>query len=289
MGELTRAMAEAAIEQGAEIRLDCAVDEILVDGGLAQGVRLRGGETLHADVVVSNADPKRTFGELVAAQHLEGGFLRRIASLTTRVAPFKLLCALSELPRFDGVDNEAVLATGSYSICPDRSYQARAWEDARDGELPSAPIMSVSVPSVWDDTVAPAGMHTASVFGRYVPVRLARGTWEQRRDEFAERLIDQIAAHAPNFREGLIDYVLLTPYDLEQRHLLTDGNIHHVDLSSHQLLWQRPLAELSDYRTPIGGLYLCGAGTHPYGEVSGASGHNAAHVVVSDQGTALQS
>jgi phytoene dehydrogenase-like protein len=286
MGEITRAMAEAAVEQGAEIRLECAVDEILVDQGRAHGVRLRGGETLAADVVVSNADPKRTFGALVAARHLDEGFRRRIATLTTRVAPFKLLCALSELPRFDGVDSEAVLGTGSYSICPDRSYQARAWQDARDGELPTAPIMSVSVPSVWDDTVSPAGMHTASVFGRYVPVTLARGTWDERRAEFAERLVDQITAHAPNFREALVDYVLLTPYDVEQRHLMTDGNIHHVDLSSHQLLWQRPLPELSHYRTPIAGLYLCGAGTHPYGEVSGASGHNAAHVVVSDQGVA---
>jgi phytoene dehydrogenase-like protein len=285
MGEITRAMAAAAIEEGAEIRLEHPVEEIVVDGGRVRGVRVRGGDTVRADVVVSNTDPKRTFGTLVAAQHLDETFRRRVANLTTRVAPFKLLCALSEVPRFEGVDSETVLATGSYSICPDRAFQAKAWEDARDGELPTAPIMSVSVPSIWDDTVSPAGMHTASVFGRYVPVRLARGTWEARRREFAERLVDQITAHAPNFRDALIDYVLLTPYDLEQHHLLTDGNIHHVDLSSHQLLWQRPLPELSDYRSPIQGLYLCGAGTHPYGEVSGASGHNAAHVVLGDHPT----
>jgi phytoene dehydrogenase-like protein len=282
MGAVTRAMAEAAVEHGATIRLGCPVARITVSDGRVDGILTASGEHIPADVVISNADPKRTFGTLVDADHVDPAFRRRVEKLTTRITPFKLLCALNGVPQFEGVDSEAILTSGSYFISPDRAFQARAWEDAFHGDLPRAPIMSVSVPSIWDDSVAPPGMHTASVFGRYVPVRLRHGTWESRREEFAERLLDQISEHAPGFRESVVDYVLLTPDDLEQRHLLTDGNIHHVDLSANQLLWQRPLPELAHYATPLAGLYLCGAGTHPYGEVSGASGHNAAHRVLAD-------
>jgi phytoene dehydrogenase-like protein len=282
MGEITRAIAEAAREQGAAVRLGAAVTEVSVEEGRACGVVVEGDERIDADIVISSADPKRTFLKLVGRSGLDPRFARRVENLTTRVAPFKLLCALSALPHFTGHDSEVILESGSYSMCPSREYQARTWYDASRGELPDAPIWSVNVPSLWDRTAAPEGMHTASVFGRYVPVNLKHGTWEERRAEFAERLIDQISARAPGFRESVIDYVLLTPYDLEQRFLLTDGNIHHVDLSPTQLLWQRPLPELAGYRTPIAGLYLCGAGTHPYGEVSGGSGYNAAHRVLGD-------
>ena len=282
MGALTDAMAEAAREQGVRIVLGSPVERIVTVGGQVEGVRTATGEFYPCRLVMSNADPKRTFRTLVDPEQLDARFLARVDGLTTRIAPLKLLCALDELPQFDGLPSEEILRFGSYVICPDREYQVRAWRDAYDGRVPTAPIISVSVPSAWDETVAPAGHHTASVFIRYGPVRLRDGTWPDRKAELADHLIDLIGRRSPNFKDAVVDYVLLTPEDFEARHLLTDGSIHHVDLSANQLLWNRPLPELARYRTPVHGLYLCGAGTHPYGEVSGASGHNAAHAVLAD-------
>ena len=144
--------------------------------------------------------------------------------------------------------------------------------------------MSINLPSVWDQTLAPPGCHTASFWILFAPVHLAEGTWSERRDEMAERLLTQLDKYSPNFRQALVDYVLLTPWDLEQDVLLTDGNIHHVDITPSQMFGQRPIPELARYRAPIAGLYLCGAGQHPYGEVSGAPGHNAAHAILEDLG-----
>ena len=175
---------------------------------------------------------------------------------------------------------------GSYElvICPDRAYHERAWDDARHGRLPRAPYMTLRTPSAWDDTLAPPGKHTVSFWILFAPVHLKKGSWPARREEMAERLLRLVDQYSPNFRRATLDYVLFTPYDLEQRVLLTDGNIHHVDISPSQMLWQRPLPELAHYRTPVNKLYLCGAGMHPYGEVSGAPGHNAAHAILSDWG-----
>ena len=285
MGRITALMAEAAVEQGVEIRTGVTVRRILVEQGRAGGVELASGETLRARVVVSNVDPKRTFLGLIAASDLAPGFRARVAGLQTHAAAgLKFHGALAEMPEYriaPGLTAEQ-LRDATLIIAPNRAYRQAAWNAAVRGELPAEPVLAAFMPSVYDPTLAPPGRYTWSAYLTWAPVRPRRGTWSQLREEMAENVIRLMERHAPNFRRALTDYVLLTPDDMSERYHLTDGNIHHVDGIASQLLWQRPLAELAHYRTPVGGLYLCGAGMHPWGEVSGAPGHNAAQVILAD-------
>ena len=167
-------------------------------------------------------------------------------------------------------------------ICPSAEAFLAAWQDAQAGRLPRAPLMEVQIPTVYDDSMAPPGHHVVSIWALWAPVRPAEGTWDTRRKEMGERMIDLLTEYAPNFRRALVDWMLLTPPDIEARVGLTDGNIRHLDLVPAQLLGRRPLPGWAHYRTPITGLYLCGAGTHPGGEVTGAPGHNAARAILKD-------
>ncbi len=287
MGRITALMAEAAREHGVEIRSGAAVARILVEGGQARGVELASGEHIAARRVISNLDPKRTFTRLIDSQQLDSRFLRRIHALQTNVAAgLKLHCALSEAPEYHvtGGLSERQLRESTLIIAPDRAYREAAWRTASQGDLPDEPIIAGFMPSVYDPSLAPAGCYTWSAYITWAPAQLRRGSWMERKEEVADHLLSVIERYAPNFSRALIDYVLLTPTDLETRMALTDGNIHHVDAIPSQLLWQRPLEELAHYRTPIAELYLCGAGTHPWGEVSGAPGYNAAHAILRDLG-----
>lgn len=282
MGSITQAMAQAGREHGVTIRTNSPVQRILVEDGRVTGVELEGGEQIAAKIVISNADPKRTFLKLLDPADLSPSFLQKVRQLRTDIAPLKFHCALSELPEYYAFEGSNLPNSTGLVICPDRAYHERAWDDARHGRLPQAPYMVLMTPSAWDDTLAPPGQHTVSFWILFAPVHLKEGTWPERRAEMADRLLGLMDDYSPNFRRAVLDYMLFTPYDLEQRVLLTDGNIHHVDISPSQMLWQRPLPELAHYRAPIQHLYLCGAGMHPYGEVSGAPGHNAAHVILRD-------
>jgi phytoene dehydrogenase-like protein len=283
MGQISQLIADAAQEQGATLQINSPVKRIIIENGRAAGVKLEGGEQIAATRVISNADPKRTFLKLVEEGVLPDAFLQRVRQLRTDIAPLKFHCALSELPQFYGFEGtDLATGSGTYIICPEREYHERAWDDARHGRLPEAPLISIMTPTAGDDTLAPPGKHTMSCWILFAPVHLKEGTWPERREEMAQRLINIISKYSPNFRKALLDYVLLTPYDLEARVLLTDGNIHHVDISPSQMLWQRPLPELAKYRTPLQNLYLCGAGMHPYGEVHGCCGHNAAQTILRD-------
>jgi phytoene dehydrogenase-like protein len=285
MGQITALMAEAAREQGVAIRTGAPVARILVEGRQARGVELVSGEHIAARLVISNLDPKRTFLRLTDVEQLDQRFLRRVRALQTHVAAgLKLHCALAEAPEYGvrGGLSERQLRESTLIVAPGRAYREAAWRAASQGELPDQPIIAGFMPSVYDPSLAPPGRYTWSAYITWAPARLREGTWETRREEIADRLLAAIERYAPNFRRALLDYLLLTPADLEARMHLTDGNIHHVDAIPSQLLWQRPLEELAQYRTPIERLYLCGAGTHPWGEVSGAPGHNAAQAVLSD-------
>ncbi len=282
MGSITKAMAEVCREEGIVIRTGTAVERIVAENSKVKGVRLSGGEEIESSIVVSNADIKRTFLRLFRRGDIPEQLRQRVLSLRTDIAPLKLHCALGELPDFLGCPEPELAATGSVRICPDLEYYDNAWEDARHGRLPRAPYMDIMIPSTWDETLAPPGKHALSVWILFAPPRLRESTWPEKREQMAERLIDIIDGYAPNFRRSLVDYVLLTPHDLERRVHLTDGNIHHIDIHPSQMLWQRPLPELSEYATPLEGFYLCGAGTHPYGEVCGAPGHNAAAKILDD-------
>jgi phytoene dehydrogenase-like protein len=284
MGAITQAMARAAIEAGVTIRTGAEVARVDVRSGRASGVVLADGARVAADAVVSNADPKRTFLGLVPPAALSGEFREQVAALSTRAAYFKFHAALRELPDFS-----AYLGPGfdprylaQVKICPSTEAFLDAWRDAQAGQLPRAPLMEVQIPTVYDTGLAPAGHHVVSVWALWAPVRPADGSWDARRREMGERMIDILTAYAPNFRRALVDWMLLTPSDIEARVGLTDGNIRHLDLLPAQLLARRPLPGWAHYRTPLAGLYLCGAGTHPGGEVTGAPGHNAARAILKD-------
>jgi phytoene dehydrogenase-like protein len=285
MGQITALMAEAAAEYAAQIRTGAPVSRILVEDGRACGVELASGEQIASRLVISDLDIKRTFLQLIESSQLDQRLLRRVRALQTNVAAgLKLHCALSEPPEYrvaGGLTPEQ-LREATLIVAPDRAYREAAWRAASHGELPEAPLIAGFMPSVYDPSLAPPGKYTWSAYIVWAPARLRQGSWQERRDEMADRLLAVMTRYAPNFRRALADYVLLTPADLETRMYLTDGNIHHVDAIPSQLLWQRPLEELARYRGPVEGLYLCGAGTHPWGEVSGAPGHNAAQAILDD-------
>ena len=164
-------------------------------------------------------------------------------------------------------------------------YFEQSWDDAKRGLPSSCPVMHIQIPSVYDKCLTPPDRHVMSIWVLYAPVRLREGTWDDANERIGKHLIDSINEYAPNFREAIIDWKLFTPLDLERRVYLTDGNIRHLDITPEQMLTQRYYYGGSGYRTPIDGLYLCGAGTHPGGEVTGAPGHNAAMAVLSGWGS----
>ena len=284
MGAITQAMGRAAQARGVEIRTGVEVERIDVRQGRAVGVTLVGGEEIGADVVLSNADPKRTLLKLVQREAIEPELVGAVERLKTDVSCLKFHCALRELPDFSAYFNgdfdPKYLA--QVKICPSVEYFEQSWSDAKNGRPSTCPVMYVQIPSVCDDSLTPPGQHVMSVWSLYAPVQLQQGSWDGVRREVGEHLIDGLTQYAPNMRDAIIDWQVFTPADLERRVYLTDGNIRHLDITPEQMLAQRPNRQLSGYRTPIAGLYLCGAGTHPGGEVTGAPGHNAAGVVLRD-------
>ena len=286
MGGITQSLARSAEAAGVSIRTGADVRRILVQRGRTVGVQLQDGEVIDADIVLSNADPKRTFLKLLDAADLDPEVVEAVKALKTESASAKFLCALRELPDFsahlgEGYNPEYL---AMMSLCPSVENPERSWNDAKHGRVPDTPIIQVQIPTVYDPTVAPEGGHVLSMWVFFVPPHIRDGSWEEMRRPFGEWLIDELTKYAPNFRDAIIDWTLLTPEDIEERIGLTDGNIRHIDVIPQQMLSRRPLPGWSDYRTPIEGLFLCGAGTHPGGEVTGAPGHNAAHVVLEQLG-----
>ena len=284
MGGITQAMARSAESLGAEIRVNAAVERILVRDGRAVGVELVDGEVIEADTVLSNADPKRTFLSLVDEGDLAPEVVRGIRRLKTDVSYLKFHAALDELPDFthylgDRYDENFLVQV---RICPSVEYFQQSADDARAGRPSSAPVMHIQIPSVLDKSLTPEGKHVMSIWVLYAPVRPREGTWDELREQTGERLIDIIGEYAPNFRKSVRDWELFTPQELEERVGLTDGNIRHLDITTAQIFANRPSGMFDGYKTPVEGLYLCGAGTHPGGEVTGAPGHNAAHAVLRD-------
>ena len=286
MGAITQSMARSAQAHGASIRTGADVKRILTANGSVTGVELVDGEAVKSDIVVSNADPKRTFLKLLDPADLDDDFLADVTALKTQSASIKLHCSLRDLP-----DLSAHLGKefdpkhlGLMQLCPSLDYFQDSWEDARNGRVARTPIIVLSVPSVYDPTMAPEGHHVMSLWVFYQPPHLKEGSWADVRQEVGKQVIDEVSKYAPNFRDVIIDWDVLTPEDMEERIGLTDGNIRHLDMSLQQMTSRRPLPGWSDYRTPIQGLYLCGAGTHPGGEVTGAPGYNAAHMVLGELG-----
>ena len=278
MGGITQALAAAAREHGVVIRLDSPVARILVRDGAVRGVALEDGTEFRARQVASNADAHTTFLRLLDAAELPDDFVRAVRRIDYGSASLKINLALSELPDFTAAPGRAAgpQHRGTIHIAPTLDYMERAFDDAKYGRPSSAPVLECTIPSVVDPTVAPPGRHLMSMFIQYAPYTLRDGSWDDAKERFADRCLDVLAEYAPNVRRAVIDRQVLTPVDLERRFGLTGGNIFQGAMTLRQLFFLRPVAGFADYRTPIRGLFLCGAATHPGGGVMGACGYNAA-------------
>lgn len=277
---LIEALSASATAAGAEIRCAARVGRIVIDSGadglLAKGVQLVDGERVEADQIISATDPKRTFLGLVGVEHLDIGFTNRIRRLRCDGYVAKLHLALNGLPEFDGLQRP----DGRMIIAPNMDAIEFAFDDAKYGELPEKPVMEIVVPSVHDSSLAPAGQHVLSANVMYVPYQLKGGWTDAARDQIGERAVNTISRYAPRIREHIVHLEFLTPADLEQDYRVTGGHWHHTEFAIDQMLMMRPTYEAAQYRTPISGLFLCAAGCHPGGDITGATGHNAAREIL---------
>jgi phytoene dehydrogenase-like protein len=284
MGAITQAMAAACREQGIDIRTNATVKEVIVEKGRAAGVALGTGETLRAPRIVSNLNPKLLFERLVDPAVLPADFRERIGRYRNGSGTFRMNVALSELPRFTCLPGNGPHLTAGIVMAPSLAYMDRAHTDARASGWSKAPIVEMLIPSLVDDTLAPAGRHVASLFCQHVAPQLPGGqSWDDHRDTVARLMIDTVDGFAPGFRACVLGMQALTPLDLERTFGLIGGDIMHGKLELDQLFSARPVLGHGDYRTPIRGLYMCGAGTHPGGGVTGAPGFNAAREILKDR------
>jgi phytoene dehydrogenase-like protein len=283
-GSVSAAIAAAARAAGAEIRCGSAVERILISWGRARGVVLEGGEEIRAKTVVSGADPRHTFLQLVGEKHLPQAFVESIRRFRFRGASAKVNLALGELPdftclpanRINGrIDGRAHLR-GAISISPSVAYLERAYDEAKYGEVSREPYMDIVIPSLIDPEMAPPGKHVMSIFVQYAPYHVNGGWSDARREALGDTVVETLSQYAPNLKNAVLHRQVVTPADIERIVGLAEGNIFQGELSLQQMFFLRPVPAWAKYRTPLGGLYQCGAGTHPGGGVMGASGRNAA-------------
>jgi phytoene dehydrogenase-like protein len=278
MGSITQALAAAGQELGVEIRTSASVSKIESRNGRARSVVLEDGTELRARMVLSNADPKRTFLGMVDAKELPEDFLAAVRGIKMDGPCAKVNMVLAEEPRFTGTSPKATaLERTFYTLVPSLEFAERCYDIAKFGEIPEELWVDCVVSSNADDSLAPAGKHILTCFVQYVPYRLREGTWDEKRELLGDRVVKKIAEYAPNVPGSILARQVLTPLDLERTYGLTEGNIFHGDLRLEQLFFMRPVPGWAQYRTPLAGLYLCGAGAHPGGGVTGAPGRNAAH------------
>ncbi|MEO7136322.1 MAG: NAD(P)/FAD-dependent oxidoreductase [Gemmatimonadales bacterium] len=285
MGGISNAIASAALEAGAEIRTSSEVSSILVKNGEAAGVVLKDGTEITARRVASGADAQITFLKLLGGQDLPEDFVEAVRNIDYSSASLKINISLSELPDFKAVPGTTagLQHRGTIHISPTMQYIERAYDNAKYGCPSEHPIIEATIPSVLDDTLAPPGHHVMSMFTQYFPYRLAPGlSLQEEKEKYAERCFDLMNEYAPNFRRSVIGRQVLAPTDLEKRFGLTGGNIMQGSMSLSSLSFMRPVPGYADYRTPIRGLYMCGAATHPGGGVMGACGYNAAREILRD-------
>jgi phytoene dehydrogenase-like protein len=282
MGGLTQALAAAARDLGATIRCGAEVARILVRDGAAVGVALAGGEEYHAPIVASNADARVTFLRLLDARALPADFVAAVERIGYESASLKINVALAEVPSFLALPGSGPgpQHRGTIHICPDQDYIERAFDDAKYGRPSARPVLECTIPSVVDPTVAPPGRHLMSMFVQYAPYALREGSWDDQREAFADRCFDLLEEYAPGFKRSVLARQVLTPLDLERIFNLTGGNIFHGAMTPSQLFAFRPVPGYARYRTPIRGLYLCGAAAHPGGGVMGTPGLNAAREIL---------
>ncbi|MEM9207875.1 MAG: NAD(P)/FAD-dependent oxidoreductase [Pseudomonadota bacterium] len=278
MGALTGTMAELATQAGVDIRTGVRVQQVVVENGRVTGVRTTAGDAFDTFKVVSSVDPKSTVLDLVGAPHFETRFVHRVNQLRGKGNVAKLHLALRELPRIQGLNAKEL--SDRLLIAPDDDYVERAFNPAKYGEFSNEPVIELSFETLTDPTLAPAGMHVLSANVQYAPYDLKGGWTGAARSRFTDRTLDVLSSYMPNLDSLIGASELLTPVDLEREFHLPGGHWHHVELALDQFMFVRPVAGAAQYRLPVDGLWLCGAGAHPGGGVSGAPGRNAARAIL---------
>ena len=281
-GAISNAIADAAREAGVEIRTEAAIEKILLKNGRATGVILKNGDEIFADIVSSSVDPRLTFMKMIGEEHLPDDFCADLKRYKYRGSSGKVNLALDGLPNFKAMPGEGPHLRGAISVSPSVEYMERAYDEAKYGRYSRRPYIDMVIPSLTDPSVAPPGKHVMSCFVQYAPYNLKEGTWDEKRDEFGDTVINTIAEHAPNIKELILDRQILTPLDLERDFGLSEGNIFQGELTLEQLFFLRPAPGWAQYRTPIKSLYMCGSATHPGGGIMGAPGRNAALQMIKD-------
>jgi len=288
IGYLTQTLAQAARTLGAEIRASVEVAHINIREGKAVGVTLASGEEISARLVISGADPRRTFLQLVDPLELDPEFMWSVQNIKLRGSTAKIHLALMGLPQFTGLETVKASSRsplqGTMVIAPSLKYLERAYDSAKYGEYSQHPYLELTIPTLADPSLAPAGRHVMSIHAQFAPYHLRGQSWSEAREAFGRVVIDTLSEYAPNLaQESLISNLqVITPLDLEDTYGLTEGNFNHGEMMLDQILFMRPMPGWAQYRTPIDNLYLCGPGTHPGGGVSGLSGRNAARQILED-------
>lgn len=287
MGAVSNAIADSARSRGVVIRTNAVVSKILVKDGRARGVTLANGDEITARVVASNLDPRRTFLQTMDAADVPADVLSGIRKFRSEGTSLKMNLGLTGLPEFAALPGVPPGSAGpqhraTMHLCPSVEYIERAWDDAKYGRPSRSPLIEMTIPTMYDPTLAPPGRHIMGIFLQYAPYTLKDSDWDRERDPYTERILDVIGEYCPNIRSIVEHKQTLTPLDLERRYGITGGNIFHGEMSLDQMFVLRPLAGWANYRTPVRGLYLCGSGAHPGGGVMGAPGHNAAREILRD-------
>lgn len=288
MGGVSEALKKSAEAHGAKIITGAPVEKILIKNGSAYGVALKNGDEYKADIVISGAEPKRTFLGMIDKNELDPEFRESIDSTKCVGASLKMNLALSDVPKFKAVEGmdlgDSAPHRATMHICPSMEYIDRAWEDALQGKPSESPMIECTLPTAYDDSIAPEGKHIMCLFIQYAPFNLKNGLeWnDELKNKFADRCIDVISEYAPNIKDIIEHRQVVSPADMENEYGLTGGSLFHGDMGLDQLFFMRPTPGWARYRTPINNFYMCGSGTHPGGGVMGAPGFNAAREIIKD-------
>jgi phytoene dehydrogenase-like protein len=281
-GAISNSIADAARESGVEIRTKAGISKIIVKNGKARGVVLENGHEISANVVSSSVDPRNTFVKMIEPGNLPNEFVDDVNRYKFRGSSGKVNLALDGLPDFTCLPGAGPHLRGAISISPSVDYMELAYDEAKYGRYSRGPYIDIVVPSLTDPSLAPPGKHVMSCFVQYAPYKLTEGTWDEKKEEFGDNVINTIAAYAPNIKNLIVGRQIITPLDLEREWGLTEGNIFQGELSLEQLFFLRPVPGWAHYRTPIENLYMCGSATHPGGGIMGANGRLAALEILKD-------
>ena len=276
VGQISAALSKVAIDKGAEIRTSAPVAKIMVEDGYVNGVCLEDGEIIHAEVIVSSASPHHTFFELASPSDVPIKTMQRIRNVRYRGSTAKVLLALNDLPYFLSAPPSLDHLSGHIVIAPSLDYIEHAYDDAKYGRISRQPVLDITIPTLLDDSLATPGVHLMEITVRYAPYYLQKGDWNKQSAKLWDLVLHSLMRFTPDIKDQILHQQVITPLDYEQDYRLPEGSIFHGQMGLDQLLFMRPIADFAQYRSPIGNLFLCGAGAHPGGGLTGAPGYNAA-------------